>query len=620
VSGATPTARQAGSASEPRRVAGSQSGAWQLSGKGLLLAIVLLLAWGAWFVPPTSLARSRGWDEAMHADLPAARLYVAHSGAVDDLPAGAWFEVLHNCQQYPFVYPLLLSASYANFGQSEEVGRRSGRALMGVGLLALFGLGWVLVRRLELERGRRWPELHTAPWLAALFAGLSPLWLAYSGTFFLEAPSATFWALTLWAFVLRDLPRPVLGSRAVDLLAGTCLALALFTKFNYGLLLGLGLALELLCQGWLAFRGRRLLGFLWSSLWFGLPTALLCAWWFVWPWPAPSSLGAEHLSAALGFLSGNQGEDYRALSHRLWDLATVGAPGPLALVLLLLGALMSVPQALKPGPRMLWLLGLSSAAVVLRHPFHLDRFWLPIAVPWIALSALGWARLLGAFVPASPVTWARLAPLAALLALSLALRLPLADALAGRLGLVASADSAAAAYLHGLHQERLSLAADRLLPTAGLERSAYDAFVTAIAAELGPDERVAFLDINSELSPGALHLGLAASTGNLKRLFHEAALVRRDGQPDMVITFEGADPGWQPEQVREWARRFDLILSTEPSDWRRRKGREFLGRYRAALFEGGEWDYRQIGVVPVARPNQAPTDVQLFAVRASQPR
>jgi hypothetical protein len=258
--------------------------------------------------------------------------------------------------------------------------------------------------------------------------------------------------------------------------------------------------------------------------------------------------------------------------------------------------------------------------VVLRHPFHLDRFFVPLLVPWLALSALGWARLLGAFVPGSLVTWARLVPVAGLFALGFHWRLPMADALADRLGLVAKGDGSAAAYVRGLHQERLSLAPDRLLPTAGLERAAYEGFLTAIGAELGLGERVAFLDVNSELSPGALHLGLAAASGNTARLFHEAALVRRDGQPDMVITFEGQDPGWSEEQVREWARRFDLILSTEPSDWKGRKGREFLGRYRQALFGSGEWAYEKLGVVPVARPNQAPTEVQLFAVRANQPR
>jgi hypothetical protein len=326
-------------------------------------------------------------------------------------------------------------------------------------------------------------------------------------------------------------------------------------------------------------------------------------------------LGAEHRQALLGFLSGNREVPYTPLARRLWDLSTFLAPGPGALALALLGVLLALPGTLCAGPRALWLVALVCAAVLLRHPFHLDRFLLPAALPWLPLSALGLARLCGAVSGLRPAALLRPGLLAALLLAALHWRAPLADRGAALLGLLRPGDAAAASYVAGLHRERLSLAPARLLPTAGLERAAFDGFLDAIAAELSPRERVGCLEINSELSPAALHLGLLARGGAPARVFHDAARVRADGQPEMVVTFEAADPGWTSEQVRAWARGFDVVLSTEPIDWKGRRGREFLARYRSALFETGEWSYRELATIEVARPNQAPTRVQLFALR-----
>ncbi len=579
-----------------------------------VLAGLACLCWALVYVPPTSLVRSQGWDEAMHADLPAARLALALEGAEGAETPGAWFSVLSGCQQYPFLHPLLLSGAYAAFGLDEGVGRRTGRAMQGLGLLALFGLTATLARRLEETRGRPWPGSRLAPWLALLAGTLSPLWLAYSGTFFLEAPSATLWALCLWAWVARGARRG-LPQAALDLFAGALLAAALFTKFNYGLLLGLGLTLDHASAGISAWRGRRIGQFLRGSSLLALPPLAAALWWFLWPWPGDGALGAEHRQALLGFLSGNREVPYTPLARRVWDLSTFLAPGPGALALALVGVLAALPGTLRAGPRALWLVALVCAAVLLRHPFHLDRFLLPAALPWMPLAALGLARLCGAGAGLRPAARLRPGLLVALLLAALHWRAPLADRTAALLGLLRPGDASAASYVAGLHRERLSLAPARLLPTAGLERAAFDGFLDAIAAELAPEERVAFLEINSELSPAALHLGLLARGGSPARLFHDAARVRSDGQPEMVVTFEAADPGWISDQVRAWARGFDVVLSTEPIDWKGRRGREFLGRYRSALFETGEWSYRELATIEVARPNQAPTRVQLFALR-----
>ena len=109
------------------------------------------------------------------------------------------------------------------------------------------------------------------------------------------------------------------------------------------------------------------------------------------------------------------------------------------------------------------------------------------------------------------------------------------------------------------------------------------------------------------------------STGNAERFLAEAQLQRPDGQPDMVVTFLSADPGWSPERLREWAGQFDVVLTTAPTDWKGRPHRDFIDKYRGFLFETGEWGYEQLCVVPVARPLRDPTQVELFACRPVAP-
>jgi hypothetical protein len=572
-------------------------GPWLGPWVGLLLGLVGALT--------VSDARSLGWDESMHAALPAVRLELA---AAD----GAWREaadVLLDCQQYPFVYPLSLALASALGGPEEATLRAASRLGYGLGLAGLFLLVRATVDRLRRSGATLPRSAELAPWLALALGATSPLFLAYSGTLFLEAPFATLAALALWAWQRRDCELPGRGRR--EWLAGALLALCLFTKFNYGLLLGAGLAVDLLFEGRAALRRGAVRQWSAGVVRLGAPTALLCLWWFVLPYPGGAEVAASHREALLSFLGGNQQLATTDYARRLWDAATFLAPSPRALLAILAAALLASTGLRQPALRTLVLALGASLGPVLAHNFHLDRFLLPSAVPLWALAAVGGARLL----PRAPRL--RLAALGLLAAGTLAF--PTVDALvlARGLGLANQQNSA---YVEQLHRERLSLSPGRLLPTAGLRRAEHDALLAALAAAAGPTARVGWIGINSELSPAALHLGLLARGGDPRRLRRDAGAVRADGEPSMVVTFQSVDPQWSDEQVRAFARGFDLLFSTEPLDWKGRRGREFLARYRAALFADGGWTYERLATVPVQRPVGEPTVVELFVLRPAAGR
>src|SRR5689334_10230953 len=160
------------------------------------LALLVCSALAAYWSLGLSDARAWGWDESMHAELPAARILLAlrqgdFSGA---------HSALLDCGQYPFVWPLVLAAVQLGTGISEHACRVAGTLAWCWTLFGLFLLGRELAARVE-------PRLKGArllPWTLLALGALSPLCLAYSGTLFLEVPFACMavWALRAW--VRRD--------------------------------------------------------------------------------------------------------------------------------------------------------------------------------------------------------------------------------------------------------------------------------------------------------------------------------------------------------------------------------------------------------------------------------
>jgi hypothetical protein len=581
-------------------------------GRSRALAALLCACFAFFAARAVSLERSLGWDESMHAALPAARVQL-------ELAAGEPREAVQavlECSQYPPAYPLLLAASQSVFGLEESVARATGRVLWALGLFGLYLLGEQLARALarstsqrgSSERARRPAASSSLPWLLLALGACSPLALAYSGTLFLELPFAvaSVYALRSWLASAADgRARSAFGS-------GAWLALCLFTKWNYGLLLGLACALDLVWEGVSALRARTFAAYARRVLALALVPALACAWWFGWPWPGELALGAQHREALLAFLGGNrEAERETAWQIRVMHAAGWLFPTPRALVCAALAAALALGPALRSRARVLVLYLAVPAALILSHPFHLDRFLLPPAVFLWGLAAIGLASL----APRrAALRWAAGALLAAALMLAPARD---GEALFQRL-LGFSADPAVAAHQRETLRNGRSLRLDRALETGGLLRVEARELHELVWRAAGAHARVAWLGLNSELSPAVIHLELLARGGSPQRFRADAARTRADGKPDMLITHEGLDPGWSRAQLLAWARRFDVVLTTEPLDFKGRGATPFFAHYRNELMADGAYDYERLGAVDIARPVRAPLRVEVFACRSAR--
>ncbi len=564
-----------------------------------------------------SFARSMGWDESMHAALPALRMALA-VGSGDPREVLA---IAVACQQYPFVFPAWLASAMALFGPTETVARFAARALWPLALLGLWWLG----RELELRtRGphanpsRRW----LVPALAVAFGATSPMLLAFSGSLFLEVPSFVVGVFALRAWLRRG-DRALEDDRAQaicrDLAAGAWISVAFFTKFNYGLLLGAGLFLDLAITAVESLRRRQGWRFAERTLWLAAPVALSFAWWFVLPWPGGRELGASHWSAFTAFLGGNQLPEYTSGIRRIWDLGTFLAPGPLALAFVLFGLLVAAVSVGSPAVRALFLVAAVSGFAIGTHVFFLDRFLLSVALAVWPLAALGLTRLgappLRADRVAGPRGWARAAAFPVGLVVVALTGKILAGPFADRIGVRTAQNRA---VIDHYHTERIDLSPDRLAPTAGLARSEYDGLVDLVAQAAGANGRVGWIGASSELSPAALHIGLLGRGGSTARFRADAARMRPGGEPDFDVTWQQVDPQWSKDQLLEFARGFDVLIATEPIDLRRRAAREFMARYRGQLLEDGEFGHEKLGVVSIAPPFGDPYSVEVFACRAAR--
>src|SRR5690606_22976403 len=161
----------------------------------------------------------------------------------------------------------------------------------------------------------------------------------------------------------------------------------------------------------------------------------------------------------------------------------------------------------RPGVRALVLVLVCMAGPILVHPFHLDRFLIPIGPPLWLLAALGLSRLL----PTAPRARAAVLALLALLTLSAptfeARRLVEATVVAPK---PLEQQPMFREYVGAQLERWARLGAGRSVPSAGLAPTAHDALSGLVAAAAGPGDRVAWLGVSSEYSAAALHLALLA--------------------------------------------------------------------------------------------------------------
>ena len=554
------------------------------------VCLLLALVGGGW----VSMERSWGWDESMHAELPAARVLLA--GQQGDW--GLALHAVHDCQQYPFVYPLVLAAVQAVTGVSEHACRVAGRAFWALGCFGLFLLGRELTRSLRRARGGRpgrGDEL--VPWLALALGALSPMALAYSGSLFLEVPFATvsIYALHAW---LRRGPG---ASRWRELAAGAWVALAFFTKFNYGVLLGLGLAVDFALELVLELRAGRGGACLRRAAWLIAVPLLSMAWWFLLPLPLGWEMARSHQEAFASFLGGNRDASMDTrYADRLLHLSSYLVYTPRVLLVLGLGLLVALVSIWRPGARALGLVLVASAAPVWLHNFHQDRFLIPQAVPLWVLAALGLARLLPVRARPRAVALTVLPVLCAVV--------PSADS-----GWVLDRLLGRNEEFRGYQLEVLAswrdLSPARSIETNGLERADSDALLALLEPAVRPGDRVGWLGVSTRFSPAALHAGL------LERGAGAPSNLLRGELHETFITLGHVDPEWSPEQLLAWAAPLDLVFTTSPIDLAADPKRAFMERYQTLLIESGRWEPVSLGQLSIARPRRDPVPVEVFACR-----
>ncbi|MCZ6598157.1 MAG: hypothetical protein O7B99_10995 [Planctomycetota bacterium] len=532
-----------------------------------------------WAVSLTHV-KSWGWDESMNAEMPAVRMLLAAQEG--ELRESA--QVVLDCQQYPFVYPVALAAVQVFTGVSQSAARTFGRLVWALACFGLFLLGRELA---AVQRGRAGPGRGDVlvPWLALTLGALSPLALSFSSTLFLETPFLTLAIFGLWAWIRRW---TVPGATS-ELLAGLFLIAAFFTKFNYGLQLGFACFLELVIEAVHRTRAGALRRWLPSLGLLALVPVLGFAWWFLLPLPAGPAKGGEHRHAIVDYLLIDVvAERNIPWSDRLMWLGCFLVVTPRVLLLQAVGVARSLGEVARSGVRLLFLVLAVAWIPAFLHNYMLHRFLLPGAVALWLLAALGIARLVPVAPRARAVALGVLA-LGCLLLPRLDSELYF-DAVYGfheddpqlpqpeREKLVALAQ-----YQRDVIADFRSLSGARDYDTGGLDREAADAMLDLVHAVAGPDGRVAWLGINSEMPPAVIHLGLLERGGAAERFRRDAALLRPDGEPDMCLSFRGEDPQWSPERLLAWARAFDVVITTRPVDFKGRAARDYIVRYQKML-------------------------------------
>ena len=537
-----------------------------------------------------------GWDESTHVELPAARI-VAAEGLRGRL------EVVNTCNQYPPAAPVYQAFVQGLFGVGESVARRAALALW---LLAGLGGLCALGRRLERTFGAGGELGLVLPALACL----SPIVWRFAPSLFLEVPFLVAATWALWAWLGRQGTAEE-WRRGRELAAGALVTLAFFTKFNYGLLLGAGLALDWVFETLAETRRRRLGKQLSRSVWLVGPPLAGFLWWFVYPWPGGVTQGELHWRSLLGFLGGNRELGVTPLADRLVDWT--GGAFPHVIWFVLAGAAVvfvlgwrTVDRTgrLVAPSRCLLLVALALIVPPALHPFHLDRFLIPGLLPLWCLTAIAAGAL-----AARPRALAGTLIVAGLTTIVVPRHL-----FAGWIGLLHN-DPEVRAY-----QEQV-LDRDHALfgkvPTAGLDRATYDALTKLIIREVGPEERVAWIGMSSEYSRAALHLELWRAGGSIER-FRTDAHRQMDVVPVPGAPLPELDDALRDRQLAAFAEGYDVILITTPPDLKDRSRPGFYAAWQAPLVQRHGWTPNELGRLAVPRPGRPELEVLVFALRRAK--
>jgi hypothetical protein len=223
--------------------------------------------------------------------------------------------------------------------------------------------------------------------------------------------------------------------------------------------------------------------------------------------------------------------------------------------------------------RTLWLVLLFLGVPISLHPFHLDRLLIPTLLPFLVLAAVGWIGM----GPTVPRVRAWTQPLGLMLLLAAGLALSSRHTAARALGLLKDTNPNASRLVDYLDR-RQALFGE--VPTAGLPRPSLEQILDLIQAKVSPGERVAWIGMSSELSPGALHLGLLERGGSRMRFLRDAHrkmdIVPNFGAADPLAPPQFADPADRDAFLEETFGGFDWVLTCSPVDLKDRPARRSI--------------------------------------------
>ena len=358
-----------------------QRAADRWSGKALAAAVALALA--ACIYLGILLHATRATmivDESVHA-IDGLRLYNdLHQGHIGDFFVHTYFSerwqppANPHLRWYPFVHSWFQAAAFLALGPDDFTARLPSLFCLFGTCMLFFAISWRLA-----------PERRAASGLIAVALLLAaPNIVTWMGMGLIESAVVFLCFLTLLAY-LWFVERP--DSRARAALTGAALALAVMTKYDHGILLGVALGIcELVRAG---FHPLRLLRSR-ATLLFGTAAVLLGAW-----FASPEKVAALMDASEHKFF----GRPINILANYAATWFLEYASDPAVAVLTVAAAFGAYRYRRNAGIRALWICGMFTALFLMARGRFYDRYNIVEAPVFLLLAAIllpRWMRVAGA--------------------------------------------------------------------------------------------------------------------------------------------------------------------------------------------------------------------------------
>jgi hypothetical protein len=498
-----------------------------------------------------------GWDEAGHGF---AALELAARAQAVDFPG--WLSALARTDYYPPLGRLGLSLGFFLFGSGFEAPRTISAVVWWLLLLACAAFA----QRIGAEGSSKpqpWRGL-AAPWAVA-FGASSWLCLIHANTCFLEV-----WSGLAGALGGLGLLAAFRGKRLGALVSGACASTGLLIKWTYGLqFLGAFLAFsawELFLRRRSTARAswplRRLLGRLSLAC---IPLALPLLWWFALPLPLGLEVAAAHRQAFIEYLT-KAGSLEGLPRSQLWIAWGLQMCLSLPIFVVQVAALIAGLFG-RQGPAVRLAICLIAVGFggFLVYPYRIERFLVPFGFPLWALSGAAIVRTFAA------------------LRLATRTHLPVpALHLMAVLALFASRGLGAVDFLKICRSSGSDQDPGRLQRVVSIWQGAFESQPAPASGPPGTRQVLEFAAKHLRSDRPFRWIGGTCSElpPNLVRWY----LFSQDRLPAAFDwNYAGAahfwsDPGFGIDGLRHWAKDCWIVITLDPPDPRRRRGREFEER------------------------------------------